>query len=81
MQTGVPSSSVNRRLAPQGRRGDKQDSEEEEGGGGVSKCKAGWTTSVTPCFRFPWRQDQTLSTPIPIPPARAALTHHALTAW
>lgn len=51
------------------------------GGGGVSKCKAGWTTSVTPCFRFPWRQDQTLSTPIPIPPARAALTHHALTAW
>lgn len=22
-----------------------------------SKCTAGWTTSVTPCLRFPWRQD------------------------
>lgn len=55
------------------------------GGFWGSKCTAGWTTSVTPCFRFPWRQDRTPppphSTPIPIPPARAALTHHALTAW
>lgn len=54
------------------------------GGGGGSKCTAGWTTSVTPCFRFPWRQDQTLSTLPPqslFPPARAALTHHTLTAW
>lgn len=51
---------------------------------GGSKCTAGWTTSVTPCFRFPWRQDQTLSTLPPqslFPPARAALTHHTLTAW
>lgn len=75
MQTGVPSGSVNRRLAPQGRWGDKQDSEEEEGG---SKCTAGWTTSVTPCFRFPWRQDQTLST---LPPQSLflPLEQHSLT--
>lgn len=41
MQTRVPPDSLNRRLAPQGRRGDKQDSEEEEGGGGLGLEKRG----------------------------------------
>lgn len=50
----------NRRLAPQGWWGDKQ-----ERGGRSRGCKraAGWMTSVTPCFRFPWRQELTPQPP------------------
>lgn len=76
MPCRVLSGSVNRRLAPQGKWVDEQDS-----GDGVwltrsrgSKCTAGWMTSVTPCFRFPWRQNSTPPTPPPPP-----LEQHSLT--
>lgn len=49
----------NRCLAPQGWWGDKQ----ERGEGEAGECAAGWMTSVTPCFRFPWRRDLTPPTP------------------
>lgn len=42
--------------------------------GGRSKCTAGWMTSVTPCFRFPWRQEPTAPNPLPIPP-RSCSSH------
>lgn len=68
----------NRRLAPQGWWGDKQ----ERGEGEAEECAAGWMTSVTPCFRFPWRRDLTPPTPPSCPfPTGAAHTHHARTAW
>ena len=62
MQTGSRQARC-RRLAAQG-----QWDGTLRGGGGRSrggKCTAGWTTSVTPCFRFPWRP---CCTPTPTPP-------------
>lgn len=48
------------------------------------RSTAGWRTSVTPCFRFPWRRDTPRAHPVRSsgpPRCRAAHTHHALTAW
>lgn len=76
MQSRVPTDSLNRRVAPQGEVGGKRD--REIGGvcvcgGGVkrSECTAGWLTSVTPCFQFPWRPNshyppQPLPSPSPL---------------
>lgn len=84
MQNRVPTDPLNRRVAPQGGVGGKRDREIRVcGGGGVkrSECTAGWSTSVTPCFQFPWRPNSHYSPTPPFSiPSRAAPTHHALTA-
>lgn len=62
---------LHRRLAPQGWWGDKQERE-------AGEAAAGWMTSVTPCFRFPWRQDLTPQPPsYPFPLVQLRLTTHA----
>lgn len=70
---------LNRRLAPWGRWGWQTGA--WGGRSRRSKCTAGWMTSVTPFFRFPWRQEPTPPTPFLFLPTRAAHTHHARTAW